>query len=207
MTERDALRSGGNKHAGFTVINEVKVKRTNYPTIFTIDPIDPVVPLEEFISLKQKVFSCGSCFVSPKDLKYTLPREGKAEVAFIGRSNVGKSSLIDHLLSTTSTGQGLVRISKQPGCTKTINFFTFIRGTESIANNKEAMENTLKNMTEHDTSKHIAYFVDMPGYGYAKADKIEKNRWQGVLESYLLVRNQSVLRYVKCNLLFGLKYH
>jgi GTP-binding protein len=192
----DGLRNGGNKQAGFTVINEVRVRQTNFPTIFTFDPIEPVVSLQEFYPLKQRVFACGACFVSPKELKYSLPREGKAEVAFIGRSNVGKSSLIDHLLSTTSSGQGLVRVSKQPGCTKTINFFTFIRGTENIANNKDAMAILLKGLSEHDTSKHIAYFVDMPGYGYAKAEKTEKSRWQSVLESYLLVRNQSILRRV-----------
>ncbi len=174
--------------------NHFQVKRCNYPTVFTYDQIDPVINLNDHQSTKQKIFSCGSCYVSPKELKFSLPKEGKAEIAFIGRSNVGKSSLIDHLLSKSPLGQGLVRISKQPGCTKTINFFTFLRGTSHVAHNKDAMNILRDNCSTHDTSSHIAYLVDMPGYGFARADKHEKNRWQEVLESYLIIRNQSVLR-------------
>ncbi|MBQ1546089.1 MAG: YihA family ribosome biogenesis GTP-binding protein [Clostridia bacterium] len=74
------------------------------------------------------------------------------EVVFSGRSNVGKSSLINKLVNRKS----LARVSASPGKTATINFF---RVDEF-------------------------HLVDLPGYGYAKVSKAEKDRWSGLMEGY-----------------------
>lgn len=82
-----------------------------------------------------------------------IPPSEKTEIAFSGRSNVGKSSLINKLLNRKS----LARVSAVPGKTATINFYT----VEDI------------------------FFVDLPGYGYAKVSKSEKERWAALIEGYL----------------------
>ena len=92
-----------------------------------------------------------------------LPRNGKPEVAFAGKSNVGKSSLINALMNRKS----LARTSAQPGKTQTINFY----------NINEQM-----------------YFVDLPGYGYAKVSQTEKEKWGKLIEKYL--RNSEDLKAV-----------
>ena len=82
-----------------------------------------------------------------------IPPPERIEIAFAGRSNVGKSTLINKLFNRKS----LARVSSVPGKTATINFY----GMENI------------------------YFVDLPGYGYAKVSKSEKERWSGLIEGYL----------------------
>ena len=82
-----------------------------------------------------------------------LPENEWPEVAFAGKSNVGKSSLINGLLNRKS----LARTSSQPGKTQTINFYHI---------NDEL------------------YFVDLPGYGYAKVSKQERARWGRLIEQW-----------------------
>lgn len=82
------------------------------------------------------------------------PPPDRPEIAFVGRSNVGKSSLINSLLNRKS----LARISSEPGKTRTINFYNV---------------------------NDMLYFVDLPGYGFAKVSKEEKKRWGGIIEGYL----------------------
>ncbi|MBS7369494.1 MAG: ribosome biogenesis GTP-binding protein YihA/YsxC, partial [Oscillospiraceae bacterium] len=82
-----------------------------------------------------------------------IPPSEHTEIAFAGRSNVGKSSLINKIFNRKS----LARVSAVPGKTATINFYE------------------LENL----------YFVDLPGYGYAKVAKSEKERWAGLIEGYL----------------------
>lgn len=89
----------------------------------------------------------------------TLPNNQLPEVAFAGKSNVGKSSLINALMNRKS----LARTSAQPGKTQTINFYN-INGE--------------------------LYFVDLPGYGYAKVSKEEKERWGKMIENYLHTSKQ-----------------
>ena len=84
------------------------------------------------------------------------------EIAFLGRSNVGKSSLINSLLGR----KGLARTSNTPGRTQSINFFLI----------NEAF-----------------YFVDLPGYGYARVPKQMKSDWGKMAEEYLSQREQLVL--------------
>ena len=84
----------------------------------------------------------------------TLPENLFTEIAFAGKSNVGKSSLINALLNRKS----LARTSSQPGKTQTINFYN--------VNNE-------------------IYFVDLPGYGYAKVSEEIKAKWGKMIERYL----------------------
>jgi GTP-binding protein len=87
----------------------------------------------------------------------TFPSDGLPEIAFLGRSNVGKSSLLNALVGR----KGLAFTSNTPGRTQTINFYR-IDGT--------------------------LYFVDLPGYGYARVPAQIKGRWQELIEQYLLKR-------------------
>ena len=88
-----------------------------------------------------------------------LPANKLPEVAFAGKSNVGKSSLINALMNRKS----YARTSAQPGKTQTINFY--------------------------NTNEEI-YFVDLPGYGYAKASKVEVEKWGKMIEKYLHTSKQ-----------------
>lgn len=88
-----------------------------------------------------------------------FPTDGKLEVAFAGKSNVGKSSLINSMVYR----KAIARTSQNPGKTRTINFYN--------------VEDAL-------------YFVDLPGYGYAKAPKTEIAKWGKMIENYLLKREE-----------------
>ena len=83
-----------------------------------------------------------------------LPENDKPEIAFAGKSNVGKSSLINALMNR----KAYARTSSQPGKTQTINFY----------NVNDAL-----------------YYVDLPGYGYAKISHREKEKWGRMVENYL----------------------
>lgn len=91
--------------------------------------------------------------------KSQYPAEGIPEIALAGRSNVGKSSIINTLLNR----RNFARTSQTPGKTRTINFY--------LINNE-------------------FYFVDLPGYGYAKIAKPEKEKWGGIMERYLESRQE-----------------
>jgi GTP-binding protein len=90
-----------------------------------------------------------------------LPAPALAEIAFAGRSNVGKSSLMNALLDR----RNLVRTSNTPGRTREINVF---------------LAKTLDGLALH--------LVDLPGYGYAKVSKTEKKSWGPMMEGYLASR-------------------
>lgn len=120
-----------------------------------------------------KIKSSEFCFSFPKvDL---LPPEGRAEIAFVGRSNVGKSTLINLLCEKKK----LVRTSGTPGQTQALNYFQidFNDQTEPV---KERMD-------------YSCYFVDLPGFGYAKRSKAELRDWAEIFEGYLLSRKTLVL--------------
>lgn len=94
-----------------------------------------------------------------------LPKNQSVEIAFAGKSNVGKSSLINGLLNR----KALARTSSQPGKTQTINFYK-INGE--------------------------FYFVDLPGYGYAKVSATEREKWGKMIERYLHTSEQLKLIFL-----------
>lgn len=87
------------------------------------------------------------------------PKEGLPEIVLSGRSNVGKSSLINRLLSRKS----LARTSSQPGKTQTLNFYQV---------------------------NHVLNLVDVPGYGYAKVSKSQREKFGQIIEHYLMSRQE-----------------
>ncbi|OGW67616.1 MAG: GTP-binding protein [Nitrospirae bacterium RIFCSPLOWO2_02_FULL_62_14] len=89
-----------------------------------------------------------------------FPQDRLPALAFVGRSNVGKSSLINSLLHR----KGIARVSRTPGKTQLINFFL---------------------VTTDDPKARRFYVVDLPGYGYAKVSKTVRARWQPLIEQYL----------------------
>jgi GTP-binding protein len=93
------------------------------------------------------------------------PSPDKAEVAFLGRSNVGKSSLLNSLTKR----KNLAKSSSTPGKTQLINYFDI----------------TFKNYSEEETSNYYARFVDLPGFGYAKVSKSLKKDWHRNLTDFL----------------------
>lgn len=91
--------------------------------------------------------------------KNGYPRTSIPEIAFAGRSNVGKSSLINKMLNRKK----LARVSASPGKTATLNFYEI---DEKL------------------------FFVDLPGYGFAKVSKQEREKWAKMIEEYLNTREQ-----------------
>jgi GTP-binding protein len=102
--------------------------------------------------------------ISNTDIK-KCPKPDKPEYAFIGRSNVGKSSLINMLTGRKQ----LAKISGKPGKTRLINHF--------LINDQW-------------------FLVDLPGYGYAKVSKQERNIWKGFIKDYILKRENLMNLFV-----------
>lgn len=98
-------------------------------------------------------------FITTAPHPEAFPDLGLPEIAFVGRSNVGKSSLLNRL-----AGAKIARTSKTPGRTQAVNFFE-VAGAD------------------------FAYVLaDLPGFGYAKAPKSERRKWYGLIEAYLAER-------------------
>lgn len=98
-------------------------------------------------------------FITSAVKKNQYPIDNRVEVAFVGRSNVGKSSLINSLTNRKK----LAKVSQTPGKTRLVNFFLI---------------------------NDDFYLVDLPGYGYAKVSKQEKDSWGKTVEMYLNEREQ-----------------
>ena len=88
-----------------------------------------------------------------------LPADGRPEIVFVGRSNVGKSSLLNSLCAR----KGLAKTSSTPGKTRLINYFIINKAL---------------------------YFVDLPGYGYAKVGQSERESWGALLSGYIQKRDE-----------------
>ncbi|GAO01898.1 ribosome biogenesis GTP-binding protein YihA/YsxC [Anaeromyxobacter sp. PSR-1] len=100
------------------------------------------------------------------------PRGATPEIAFVGRSNVGKSSMLNAL----ARRKGLARVSSTPGRTRALQFFDL-----SYRPTPKARPRPIR-------------FCDLPGYGYAKVSRAERDRWTAMIEDYL--RDRDVLRAV-----------
>jgi GTP-binding protein len=98
-------------------------------------------------------------FVISAVASHQYPTDALPEVALAGRSNVGKSSLINRMIQR----KNLARTSSQPGKTQTLNFYRI---------------------------NEMLYFVDLPGYGYAKVSKTLREKWGQFIEHYLTEREQ-----------------
>ena len=113
------------------------------------------------------------------------PSIERPEIVFIGRSNVGKSSLINSLTRV----RNLAHVSGQPGKTQTINFYDV--GIK----------------IEGEESRRDFYLVDLPGYGYAKIGKAQRLTWKKFIEEYLLSSRSSLIsgaiRWNRTSICFG----
>jgi len=89
-----------------------------------------------------------------------FPPPDYPEVVFVGRSNVGKSSLLNMI-----AGREVARVSKDPGRTRAVNYFLL---------------------------EEEVYLVDVPGYGYAKVSKKERERWREMMERYFTERKDNI---------------
>lgn len=113
---------------------------------------------------KERVVVTKGAYMTSAVKKEQYPEVKRPEFVFIGRSNVGKSSLINSLTRVTN----LARVSRQPGKTQTINYFEVglkIDGSEERTD---------------------FYLVDLPGYGYAKTGKENRKIWKKFIDEYLL---------------------
>jgi len=106
--------------------------------------------------------------ISNADFKQ-CPKPDKPEYAFIGRSNVGKSSLINML----TNHKGLAKTSSSPGKTQLINHFEIV-----------------------SEDKRKWFIVDLPGYGYAKVSQSSRRRWEQMIENYIRKRENLTCLFV-----------
>lgn len=94
----------------------------------------------------------------------TLPDENRTEIAFVGRSNVGKSSLLNYLVGR----KAIAHTSGTPGKTAALNFY----------------------LVNEDQKDGGFYLVDLPGYGYAKTARTQREAWQSLIGRYTTEREQ-----------------
>ncbi len=110
----------------------------------------------------------SSDFLRTAVLRGDWPSEATCEFAFVGRSNVGKSSMLNALTRKA----GLARVSSTPGRTRALQFF-------AIEVQPSGADRVMR-----------LTFADLPGYGYAKVSKAERDRWAAMIETYLREREQ-----------------
>jgi GTP-binding protein len=121
------------------------------------------------VSPKPDAFYCRAEFLKSSEKTAHLPPPDLPEFAFIGRSNVGKSSLINMI-----TGQfRMAKVSSTPGKTQLINHFAL-------------------NISHHNQPLRNCYLTDLPGYGFAKVSQKRRAGWSKMTETYL--KNRSNLR-------------
>jgi GTP-binding protein len=113
-------------------------------------------------------------FWRPADDFISLPPSTLPEIAFVGRSNVGKSTLVNSFCERRK----LARTSKTPGRTQTFNFYKI----EFEVNQADRVD------AEGKSFRYECYFVDLPGFGYAKVAKFKKEPWKEAISNYLLRR-------------------
>ena len=117
-------------------------------------------------------------YVPPKELDWSLPKHNVPEVAFLGRSNVGKSSLVNAVMR-----QKLCLTSKSPGRTQQAYYYgLFPKGASAFTSEKNSKMNI---------ASVAGFIVDLPGYGYAKAPDGVVGDWQSTTQDIILDRRDS----------------
>ena len=139
-------------------------------------PMDSSDTTAEELARGEALFKSPCIFVKGVVSIDDLPKDGRPEIAFAGRSNVGKSSLINALTGRTS----LARVSVTPGRTRELNFFTLGKDAE-------------------------LYLVDMPGYGYARVSKAAVKGWTRLIREYLRGRRELKRVFLLIDARHGLK--
>jgi len=142
-----------------TAIDSMNANRSNAPLLH---------PKHSFFTEKKlpdSFLKAHFKYISPTEFDFELPDEPIPEVAFLGRSNVGKSSLLNSL-----TTKHLAKTSKTPGRTQQVNYFGLY---------------PTKTTKEKSVDKAIGYIIDLPGYGYAKAPDDVVTRWQEKTQEFL----------------------
>lgn len=124
--------------------------------------------------MQEKITVVKSDYIISAVGKKQYPEEKLPEIVFIGRSNVGKSSLINSL----TRRKNLARTSQTPGKTQTINFYKV----------------DLKISAEDNLTYKSFYLVDLPGYGYAKTSKTNRKLWSKFIEEFLI--NSREIKFV-----------
>ena len=146
-------------------------------------------------------------FIASYGISSQLPESDRPELSFSGRSNVGKSSLINKLCSR----KNLARVSSTPGKTATINFYSvddcyFVDlpgyGYAKVSNaDRERWDDLINKLCNRKNLARVSstpgktatinfysvddcYFVDLPGYGYAKVSNADRERWDDLINSY-----------------------
>ncbi|MBR3722927.1 MAG: YihA family ribosome biogenesis GTP-binding protein [Selenomonadaceae bacterium] len=114
----------------------------------------------------EKIVITKATYLTSAVNKSQYPENSLSEVAFLGRSNVGKSSLINSVANMKS----LARVSAEPGKTRTINFYEF-------------------GLKKEEERKSFC-MVDLPGYGYAKIGRESRKVWAKFTEEYLLTQER-----------------
>ena len=122
--------------------------------------------------MQEPVVITRAAYLASAVRKDQYPEERRPAVAFIGRSNVGKSSLINSLTRIRQ----LARVSSKPGKTQTINFYEMLLRVDG------------------GEERYPVHLVDLPGYGYAKAARDRRKTWAKFIEEYFLSAEE--LRFV-----------
>jgi len=137
------------------------------------------------VKITKTEFICSS-----PSLKF-CPRGNHPEFAFIGRSNVGKSSLINML-----TGfKGLAKISSTPGKTRLINHFKVESECGPAGIDFSDLSSTTSGLDEFPF-KITWYLVDLPGYGFAKIARTEREKFEGMIRNFLEKRENLALTFL-----------
>jgi GTP-binding protein len=141
-------------------ISKYAIENENSPNF-----IHPKTLFADTNKIPRTFLSSQFAYIPPKQFNHELPMDLIPEVAFLGRSNVGKSSLLNAL-----TQKNLAKTSKTPGRTQSVNYF---------------------GLFPHRDETAIGYIIDLPGYGYAQAPEKDVDKWQQYTQEFLQERTSS----------------
>jgi hypothetical protein len=172
----DAVGAGSNSKEKiltykFPKNQNVEFMASKVPSIYIPSVLDPDIDLTPYRKPFIDLFSrTDAKYVSPAEFNYEPPTGSVPELAFVGRSNVGKSSLIKALLGDRKK---IVRVSSEPGCTTSVNYYSLYKPPSSPQ----------------------LYLVDLPGYGFAKVAKTVRDSWRKTIFGFLQSRERTILRW------------